>query len=165
VLVPPPKAPYLPSSKPLLVEFLTQSDIDSTRDDNLRAPGAYGATGEIGIGPNLSWGCYSFDAVAASVGCDSLGAPCDWQFTGVTYDVAADDYSEVITQRLSTPSCLEGADCPLTNIVFLDSFANIQSLRINVTVAGVPKIWWMDDLKLDWADNSCEAGLCRASHR
>jgi hypothetical protein len=165
VIAPPPRDPYLPASKPLLLEFLTESNINVTRNHNIPEIGKYGATGEIGNGDNLHWGCYTFDAMAASVGCDSQGPTCDWQFTGVVYDTTTNDSTEVITQRVSTASCPALNDCSLMDIVFLDNFRDLHSLRINVTVAGVPKIWWMDDLKLAWADGSCDAGLCRASHR
>ena len=149
----------------MILQFQTQSDVNITRNDNFPAQGEYGATGEIGNGEYLRFGCYSFDAVAASVGCDSLGPDCEWQFTGVTYNAATGDYDEPYTQFATTPGCPAGENCALTDFVFLQNFKSIQSLRVNVTVEGVPKIWWMDDLQMKWSDDSCEAGNCRASHR
>lgn len=149
----------------MILQFQTQSDVNVTRNDNFPAQGEYGATGEIGNGEYLRFGCYSFDAVAASVGCDSLGPDCEWQFTGVTYNAATGDYDEPYTQFATTPGCPAGENCALTDFVFLQNFKNIQSLRVNVTAEGVPKIWWMDDLQMKWSDDSCKAGNCRASHR
>jgi hypothetical protein len=51
----------------------------------------------------------------------------------------------------------------LAPITLDNSFSNLDSIRINVTVGSTPKIWWMDDLRLGWFDNSCKTGLCRVS--
>ncbi|KFY74854.1 hypothetical protein V499_05152 [Pseudogymnoascus sp. VKM F-103] len=97
VVAPPPKDPYTPKSAPLLLDFVTQSTADVTRTHNSPPIDEYGATGEIGIGQNLQWGCYTFHALAASVGCDSLGPQCDWQFTGVQFNPRKQEYEEVVT--------------------------------------------------------------------
>lgn len=75
------------------------------------------------------------------------------------------DYKEVVTQFVSTASCPGLEDCKLAEAVLLDDFKHLHALRINVTVAGEQKDWWMDDLKLEWADGSCDSGLCRSMHR
>lgn len=164
VVGPPPRVPFIPESPPLLLQFMAQ-DINVTRNDNFPVTGQYGATGEIGVGENLRWGCYTFDAIAAAVGCDSLGPVCEFQATGVVYNTATDEYDEKYTTFFETPGCPAGENCALTEYMFLDEFKDIQGLRINATVEGVPKIWWLDDLQLMWSDGSCEAGDCRASHR
>ncbi|OBT67483.1 hypothetical protein VE03_03120 [Pseudogymnoascus sp. 23342-1-I1] len=165
VVAPPPKDPYTPASAPLLLEFVTQSNVDATRTHNSHPTEDYGTTGEIGIGQNLQWGCYDFNALSASVGCDSLGPHCDWQFTGVQWDYKKQVYEEVVTQFVSTAGCPGLVNCKLMDVVLLDEFTHLHALRVNVTVAGEPKGWWMDDLKLEWADGRCDAGLCRVMHR
>ncbi|KFY46820.1 hypothetical protein V495_02241 [Pseudogymnoascus sp. VKM F-4514 (FW-929)] len=164
VVASPPNAIYAAASGPHLLEF-TQTDVDVTRNHNAPPTGDGVTTGEIGIGTNLQWGCYAFNALSASVGCNSAGPRCDWQFTGVQWDYGTQKYNEVITQHVSTAGCPGLKDCKLADVVLLDEFEGLQALRVNVTVAGRPKKWWTDDLKLEWADGKCDAGLCRAMHR
>lgn len=165
IVSPPPKDPYAAKSAPLLLEFVTPSNLNPTRTHNSPPIDEYSATAEIGIGQNLQWGCYAFQALAASVGCDSLGPQCDWQFTGVQFNHETQEYKEVVTQFVSTASCPGLEDCKLADVVLLDDFMHLHALRVNVTAVGEPRNWWMDDLKLEWADGSCDAGLCRAMHR
>ena len=99
------------------------------------------------------------------MGCDSVGPYCGWQFTGVQFNHETQEYKEVATQFLSTASCPGLEDCKLTDVVLLDDFTHLHALRVNVTVVGEPKNWWMDDLKLEWANGSCDARLCRSMHR
>ncbi|MBC9702637.1 MAG: hypothetical protein H9W83_08945 [Leuconostoc sp.] len=44
-------------------------------------------------------------------------------------------------------------------------FDDISYFHVNVTHKGVPTNWYLDDLRVDWTDNSCEAGRCREHHR
>ncbi|OBT83761.1 hypothetical protein VE02_07178 [Pseudogymnoascus sp. 03VT05] len=141
VVAPPPKDPYAPKSAPLLLKFVTQRNADVTRTHNSPQIDGYGATGEIGIGRNVQSGCYTFHALAASVGCDSLGPHCDWQFTGVQFNHGTQKYVEVVTQLVSTASCPGLEDCKLTDVVLLDDFTHLHALKVNVTVAGEPKNW------------------------
>lgn len=151
-IVPPPTDPYKPSSSPLLVEFLV--------DPN----SALGYTGALGNGENALLGCFNFKATSMSLGCDSLGPDCDWQFTGLRFNNVTKATDTITTQTMSTAACPTLSNCDLVP-VFLDStFTNLTELRINVTVAGVDKIWWLDDLHLSWFDDSCDAGLCRLEH-
>jgi hypothetical protein len=57
--------------------------------------------------------------------------------------------------------CPALANCTLTPIPFGDRFVDLNAIQINVTVAGEPKIWFMDDLELGWFNNTCSAGLYR----
>ena len=161
---PRPQDPYTPKSAPLLLEFVAQTP-DATRNHKYPPGNEYGATGEISIGQNLQWGCYDFRALSVAVGCDSVGPYCGWQFTGVQFNHETQEYKEVATQFLSTASCPGLEDCKLTDVVLLDDFTHLHALRVNVTVVGEPKNWWMDDLKLEWANGSCDARLCRSMHR
>ncbi|KFZ19301.1 hypothetical protein V502_03737 [Pseudogymnoascus sp. VKM F-4520 (FW-2644)] len=165
VVSPPPNDPYAAKSPPHLLEFVTPSNLNPTRTHNSPPIDDYSATAVIGIGQNLRWGCYDFNALAASVGCDSLGPQCEWQFTGVQFDHEKQEFKEVVTQYVSTASCPGLEDCKLSDVVLLDEFMHLHALKVNVTAAGEPKNWWMDDLKLGWADGSCDAGLCRVMHR
>jgi hypothetical protein len=83
----------------------------------------------------------------------------------VQWDYSTQKYKEVITQHVSTAGCPGLNNCKLADVILLDEFEGLHALRVNVTVAGRPKKWWMDDLKLEWTDGKCDAGLCRAMHR
>ena len=148
-IVPPPTDPYLPSSPPLLVEFLP--------DPNF----ALGYTGAIGNGENALLGCFNFNALGMSLGCNSTGPNCDWQFTGLRYNNVTKATDTITSQMLSTAACPALANCTLVPVSLDGTFQNLTELRINVTVAGVDRIWWLDDLNLSWYDDSCNAGLCR----
>ncbi|KFX95442.1 hypothetical protein V490_03871 [Pseudogymnoascus sp. VKM F-3557] len=163
VVASPPNTIYAAASGSHLLEF-TQDGVDVSRNQNA-PPTGEDITGEIGIGTNLQWGCYAFNALSTSVGCDSAGPRCDWQFTGVQWDYRTQRYKEVITQHVSTAGCPGLTNCKLADVVLLDEFEGLHALRVNATVAGRPKKWWMDDLKLEWTDGKCDAGLCRAMHR
>jgi hypothetical protein len=70
----------------------------------------------------------------------------------------------ITTQTMSTAACPGLSNCDLVPVFLDNTFANLTELRINVTVAGIEKIWWLDDLNLSWFDDSCDAGLCRQEH-
>jgi hypothetical protein len=153
-VVPPPTDPYKPSSKPLLVEFLFDSDTSTPTT----------STGEVSNDRTALFRCFNFNALGASLGCDSQGPNCDWQFTGLRYNFTSGKEDFVVTQIFTTSSCPELSNCNLVPISLDSTFQNLTTLQINVTVAGAPKIWWMDDLQLGWYDDSCAAGLCRKNN-
>ncbi len=121
-------------------------------------------TGEFGAGDNQIHPCYKLKAYGASLGCDSTGPNCDWQITAVKYNPVTLSSEEVHTQFISTPACPGLARCPLVPLTFDGGFQDLSAIRINVTVAGLEKIWWMDDIRMGWYDNSCAAGNCRLIH-
>lgn len=90
-----------------------------------------------------------------------MGPPCDFTFTGYKYDVASKNTSQVTQQTINVPACPELSNCVLTNVNLNSRFKDLTYFLVNVTVAGKPKLWWMDDLRLGWSDNSCAMGLCR----
>jgi hypothetical protein len=163
-IVPPPTDPYLPSSGRLLTEFIPDFNANITIPV-VPVGMANGVTGDIGNGRNRALECFDFNARGASLGCDSKGPDCNWQFTGTVWNASIATEQEVVTQHISTSACPSLINCTLVPILLDANFRNLSSLRINVTVAGEPKIWWMDDLLLAWTDDSCDAGLCRQAHR
>jgi hypothetical protein len=163
VVVPPPRSPYLPSSKPLFTEFIPNFNINGTNPMAGPNTAEYGYSGDIGNGDHGLTGCFSFNMYGASFGCDSRGPDCVFHFTGYRYNRSTRNTTAVTSQSISVPACPALASCTLTPITLDNSFSNLDSIRINVTVGSAPKIWWMDDLRLGWFDNSCKAGLCRVS--
>ncbi|TGO43215.1 hypothetical protein BHYA_0002g00190 [Botrytis hyacinthi] len=161
-VVPPPKRlPFLPSSKPLLLEFIPNFEANSSNRKTGPNAADHGFSGQIGSGDEGLTGCFNFNLYGASLGCDSTGPSCDFAFTGYKYDVASKETSLVTQQVIDVPACPELSNCVLTTVDLNSSFKDLTYFFINVTVAGKPKLWWMDDLRLGWSDNSCAMGLCR----
>lgn len=163
-VVPPPTDPYLPSSKPLLLEYIP--DVNSSNDENQQLNITQNTLGQgisagIGNGDHGRTGCFSFNVMGASFGCDSTGPKCDFWFTGFRYNKSSALASEVACQQKSIKACSSLRNCDLTPIYLHRTFRDLDFIRINLTVAGQPKIWWMDDLSLAWSNNSCAAEQCR----
>ena len=67
---------------------------------------------------------------------------------------------QVAAQTITIPACPQLVECPLTS-VSVEGFTNLDIIRTRLTVGGVHKIWWVDDVRLGWSDDSCKAGICR----
>ncbi|KAF5876425.1 uncharacterized protein Bfra_002829 [Botrytis fragariae] len=161
-VVPPPKRlPILPSSKPLLLEFIPNFVANSSNRQTGPNSADHGFSGQIGSGDEGLTGCFNFNLYGASLGCDSTGPTCDFTFTGYKYDVVSKKTSQVMQQVVNVPACPELSSCVLTTVDLEPSFMDLTYFFMNVTVAGKPKLWWMDDLRLGWSDNSCAMGFCR----
>lgn len=163
-MVPPPKRlPFLPTSSPLLLEFIPNFTANSSNSKTGPNAADHGFSGQIGSGDEGHTGCFNFNLYGASLGCDSRGPDCDFTITGYSYDVVSNKTSQITQQVVHVPACPGLSDCVLTNVDLDDSFRGLTYFFMNVTVAGKPKLWWMDDLRLGWFDNSCEMGVCRQS--
>ncbi|RKF77137.1 hypothetical protein GcC1_066001 [Golovinomyces cichoracearum] len=160
-VVPPPTDPYIPSSKPLLLEYIPPLNSDEKNNDTTYKDLSQQTYASIGNSDHGLTGCFNFIALGASFGCDSTGPDCDFSFSGFRYNKNSRLASEVANQRQSIRSCPSLKECTLTSISFASSFENLDFLRINLTVAGEPKIWWMDDLSLAWSNKTCAACQCR----
>lgn len=163
-VVPPPKRlPFLPSSSPLLLEFIPNFTVNKSNSETGPNSAEHGFSGQIGSGDEGFTGCFNFNLYGASLGCDSKGSACDFSFTGYSYDVASKETSQVAQQVVSVPACPKLSNCTLDPIDLDSGFQDLTYILMYVTVAGKPKLWWMDDLRLGWFDNSCTKGLCRQS--
>lgn len=166
-MVPPPRVPYLPSSKPLLVEFIPNFSVNETDDPSNPNSRESGWSGDIANGDHGRTDCFNFNVYGASFGCDSAGPDCLFTFTGYRYEQGSMITSQVTKQTITVAACPNPSDltCTLTSVTLDNTFQNLDIIRINVTVNGLPKLWWMDDVRLGWFDNSCTKGLCRQNTR
>ena len=160
-VVPPPTDPYLPSSKPLLLEFIPNFSFNGTSQQSGPNTAEGGYSGQISDGDGGATGCFAFNMYGASLGCDSTGPNCDFTFTGYREDPVTQNITQVTSQDYAIPACPALSNCSLVPISLEGTFQNLVYVRINVTVQSQPKIWWMDDLNLGWFNNSCTTGLCR----
>ena len=154
---PPPTDAYHPSSPPLLLEFTpfySGLQVDSPDAE-------HHFTGQISSGDHASTGCFNFNFFGGSFGCNSTGPNCEFTFSGYRYDIVEKQDSVIHTQTSSITACPAQIDCVLVPVFLDEGFKNLTHVRINATVEGEPKSWWIDDLKLGWFDNSCEFGNCR----
>ncbi|KAG0647067.1 hypothetical protein D0Z07_7065 [Hyphodiscus hymeniophilus] len=159
-VVPPPKAPYNPNSPPLFIEFISNFNVNGSNPQAGPNTAEEGTTGQISDGDFDETGCFRFNVYGAYMGCNSTGPACDFRFSGYRLDSARNEVL-VATQLKAVPACPALSNCSLTEVDLDYSFTNLAFVRINVTVAGEPKAWWLDDLRLGWYDNSCTTGLCR----
>jgi hypothetical protein len=143
------------------LEFIPNFTVNRTDDESGPNAREFGWSGDIGNGDHGLTGCFSFNMYGASFGCDSRGPDCIFTFSGFRYDRATKLTNQVTTQSITVPACPKLNECPLTPVVLDNTFQNMDAVRMNVTVAGLPKIWWVDDVRLGWFNNSCATGLCR----
>ncbi|TVY13540.1 hypothetical protein LARI1_G008039 [Lachnellula arida] len=162
-VVPPPTDPYLPESAPFLLQFVPNFNVSGTDANGPHGPN----TKELGYSADFAGadggatGCFNFNFYGAALGCDSRGPDCEFTFTGFHKDSATGTDVPFTTQDIDVPACPPLDDCVLTPVTLDDTFSNLTKVRMNVTVASQPKIWWMDDVRLGWFDNSCDKGKCR----
>lgn len=124
-------------------------------------------SGSFGAGPRAYDNAYWFDADTLYVFCDNgatdTAVTCDIVVTGYRWDNIRRSESVHTTQRFPQPPCPGYRDCR-TNQVFLDdTFRNLSSLSLYAVVNGQQKIFFMDTVELAWSNDTCEAGLHRAS--
>jgi hypothetical protein len=163
VVVPPPTDPYLPESAPNLLEFIPNFNVSGTDVNGPHGPNTreFDYSGDFAGADRGVTGCFHFNFYGAALGCDSRGPDCDFTFTGFHLDPATGKEVPFTSQDLSVPACPPLVNCVLSPVTLDDSFQNLTKIRMNVTVASQPKIWWMDDVSMGWFDNSCAKGLCR----
>ncbi|KAH6608854.1 hypothetical protein Trco_002200 [Trichoderma cornu-damae] len=151
---------YNPSSGGQLVEFVPPSLLPMAGSN-------VGDTAEIGVGPNAPYRCFRFDFQGASLGCAAQGAEkwCEFEISAYRYNEALGREESIAwseTKRIPACPNFPHGSCRLTPVWF-DGYANITSVLISLRVGTELRVWWGDDFKLGWNDNSCEAAVCRAN--
>ncbi|KAF7562129.1 hypothetical protein G7046_g2017 [Stylonectria norvegica] len=163
-LVAPPSSqqflPYVPSSGGQVVEFVPPTLSNTTTTGS-------GDVAQIGVGPNVAKPCFKFDFLGANLGCDAKGNEqwCEFEVSAYRYnETSASEGSIAWSETKRVPACPTFAQggCALTPVEF-DGYNNITSILITVRVGGELRVWWGDDFKVGWNDNTCAAATCRAS--
>lgn len=146
--------------------FLT--GLENTPENDSGSPGAAGLRpGEINDGPRGSINAYWFDAFGAYLGCDNAGpGDCTMVISGFAYDSVAGQDVQVVQQNATLPPCPGFINCHMSPVDFNGDFRSLSGIQIQAFVNGtVPKIWFMDDLRMGWFNNTCAAGLLRQRSR
>ncbi|OAT03818.1 hypothetical protein BDBG_00496 [Blastomyces gilchristii SLH14081] len=160
---PPPTEPYPPTSNPHIGIYIPEKS-----EDNRGSPYAgllHG--GEFGAGPRSSLDTFWFDAYSANFGCDngSANTTCAVTVSAVRYSAQTKIEESAGTRRFAIPPCPGYRNCRLSSLDFGDSFLGISGLKFSASVQDKPAIFFVDDIKMNWYNNTCAAGLERLRSR
>lgn len=150
---------FVPSSGGQLAEFVPPALAPN--------PSAGSAdTAEIGVGPNAANPCFRVDFHGANLGCAAMGNEqwCEFVVSAYTFDAASSTEQSIAwseTKRVPACPAFPQGPCPLTPVEF-DGYTNISSVLITLRVGLDLRVWWGDDFRFGWTDNSCDAATCRA---
>lgn len=162
--VPPPTDPFQPHSPPQLAVYREEGLNITPALDNTGERGSPDAglllIGEIGAGPRAYDSAYWIDAYSAWLGCANSG-PNDCTITVQGY--VSGDETSLVTQEFTQPSCPGQKNCLLTLVEFGNGFRALTGLQIIATVDSKPVDWYLDDLALEWSNNTCAAQMKRSS--
>jgi hypothetical protein len=124
--------------------------------------------GELGAGPRASVNAYWFNAFSAWFGCALSGiTPCTLQISGYGWDPVLSTEVLVAQQNVTIPACWAYLNCRLNQVNFTSSFRALSGIQVQAYTynLGIPQIYFMDDLQMEWYNNTCAAGILRIGHR
>jgi hypothetical protein len=124
--------------------------------------------GEIGAGPRASVSAYWFNAYSGYFGCALNGVtPCLLRISGYRYDATLREEMLVAEQNATIPACWGYIGCRLTQVIFNDQFYALSGIQFNAFSAGlkIAQVHMMDDLQMEWYNNTCSAGILRIGNR
>ena len=161
--VPPPTDPYPPVSPPQLAVFVENASAN-VHPGGDPANSAGEVSGEFGAGSNFADSAFWFDVYSAYLGCENKGpAPCMITMSGFSYEPSFGNQVQDAEQVVYQPPCPTLTNCTMMKVNMNGEFRSLTNLDINATVNGVPVTWYMDDLKIGWSNNSCDAVQARNS--
>jgi collagen type III alpha len=152
--------PYIPTSGGQVVEFVPPA---LSASDTFRGSGD---AAEIGVGPDSVKSCFRFNFYGASLGCAALPSEgwCEFDISAYAYDpVSSQEQPISWSETKRVPACptFPNGPCALTP-VDLDGYTNVTSILITMRVGLELRVWWGDDFRFGWSDDSCAAAQCRA---
>jgi hypothetical protein len=124
--------------------------------------------GEIGAGPRASVSAYWFNAHSGHFGCALNGVtPCLLRISGYRYDATLKEEVLVAEQNATIPACRGYIGCHLTQVLFNDQFYALSGIQFNAFTVGlgIPQVHMMDDLQMEWYNNTCSAGILRVGNQ
>lgn len=101
-----------------------------------------------------------------NLGCAAEGPEqwCEFEISAYAYNAAtgkSESTSWSETKRVPACPNYAAGGCSLTPVE-LEGYTGITSVLITLRVGLDLRVWWGDDLRVGWTDNSCEAAICRA---
>ena len=123
--------------------------------------------GGLGAGPRAYQKTFWFNVSAARLGCGDRAqdSSCVITISAVKYSAELEEEEVAEKVELSVPSCPEGETCRLALRELGDAYRGLSAIVFEGTVGGKPVNVFLDDLQMEWYDNSCEAGLERVGSR
>ncbi|RGP71858.1 hypothetical protein FLONG3_6972 [Fusarium longipes] len=152
--------PYVPSSGGQLVEFVPPALSNTTTTIS-------GDVAQIGVGPHAASPCFRFDFFGANLGCDARGDEkwCEFDISAYRWnDTSSTEESIAWSETKQVPACPKVSEggYQLTR-VDLDGYKDLSSILVTLRVSSNLRVWWGDDFRIGWSDNSCIAASCRAN--
>ena len=89
---------------------------------------------------------------------------CDFTATAYQYNAQLKEDRVVATQHWAQDRC-DSLACSLNQIRFDEPFSNLSVVSFYGVVGGKIVDFYADSIRLEWYNNSCEAGLARISSR
>jgi hypothetical protein len=120
--------------------------------------------GELGAGPRASVPAYWFNAYSGYFGCALNGLTrCTLRISGYRYDAVLKQEVLVAEQNATLPACWGYINCRLTQVLFNDQFRALSGIQFNAYTYNldIPQVHMMDDLQMEWYNNTCSAGILR----
>ena len=155
--------PYAAISQPNVAIFLP---VGSSLLPNFAFAGTL-LPGELGAGPRASVDAYWFNAGSGYFGCALNGlTACTLRIWGYRYDNTLKSEVVVAEQNVTIPPCWGYINCQLTQVTFNEQFQALSGIQFNAFTRNlnIPQIFMMDNLQMDWYNNSCSAGILRIGH-
>lgn len=126
-----------------------------------------GDVAQIGVGPHAASPCFRFDLFGASLGCDAHGGEkwCEFEISAYRWnETSSTEESIAWSETKQVPACptFSEGGYELTR-VDLDGYTDLSSVLIAVRVSQNLRVWWGDDFRVGWTDNSCIAASCRTN--
>lgn len=150
---------FVPVSLPHMAIFRPETQTDPGLPEDLKNGARFGA------GQRLGDSAFWFNAYSLSFGCPggSTSETCDVAVTGYKYSPQAGDEYKAHVQLFHIPTCASSAqNCTFTTLNLDGGFRGLTGLLFNATVGASSSAWVLDDLRLDWYDDSCAAGQLRS---
>ncbi|KAF5677312.1 hypothetical protein FHETE_1824 [Fusarium heterosporum] len=163
-LIAPPNSnqpqPYIPSSGGQLVEFVPPALSNTTSTIS-------GDVAQIGVGPHAASPCFRFDFFGANFGCDARGNEkwCEFEISAYRWNATSSTEESIAwSETKQVPACptFSNGGYELTR-VDLDGYTDLSSVLITVRVSSDLRVWWGDDFRVGWTENSCIAASCRTN--
>jgi hypothetical protein len=154
-----PKAaePFSPISPPNVAAF-----VDPMRAGRPPVGGPI-EPGEIGTADEDNSAFY-FNPKSAYLGCSNPSSDnCTIEAMPFTYDNALQDEVAGQAATYTMRPCLQ--NCTLEQVRFPPRFKRLSGLQFRAVTGSTPRMFFIDDMKMEWSNSSCEAGMTRQRSR
>ena len=154
-----PKAaePFSPVSSPNVAAFVDPMKAGRPPVNSPVEPGEIGTYDEDNA-------AFYFDAKSAYLGCSNPGPDdCTIEATPYTYNTTLMDEVAGQAENFTLSSCTQ--NCTLEKVSFPPSFKRLSGLQFRAVADSKPRMFFIDDMAMEWSNSSCSAGMTRQQSR